>query len=569
MVLGRRTPPGGTETPADTAFEAGVKALSDADWARACLSFKDAITQQPDSAEAWEGLAAAAWWVPDEETIFEARERAYQLYRERSASDDAARMASWLAMDSLELRGQDALANGWMQRAQRLLEGHRDSPANAWVTLLHARLLMLSGEDGVKVRRMASRAAALARRLTLPDVEALSLSLEGLARLNIGDVSRAIHCLDEAAAIVLGGEARDITAAGLTLCQLMAACERIRDFDRARQWCAAARQFSEDRGFPVILSICRPHYAAVLMWRGHWPEAEEHLEIGRRELMEFMPPFAVGAISLLAGLRWRQGRWDDAQQLLEQVKTEPAAQFGLAELAAGQGDLEHAIDLLKRRLRGVPEADGLERGPALELLVRCLAAGGRTAEAEEPLQELRAVAEHVQTDALRASAALAEGALAGAKDEWEVSQQCMGDAVQLFERSGAPFEAAHARVALAESLAAGRRFDAAAREALIAEETLRRVGAPKEAERAANLLASIKAQRTSVSKPSPDGLTTREREVLNLLSQGRSNQQIAADLVLSVRTVERHISNIYMKLELEGRTARTAAAAYVHRLLAR
>ena len=119
---------------------------------------------------------------------------------------------------------------------------------------------------------------------------------------------RAVRCLDEAAAVVLTHEAHDLTATAFALCTLMGACERIRDFDRARQWCAAAKQFSEDRGFPVVLSICRPHYAAVLMWRGHWPEAEEHLLVGSRELTEFMPPFAVGALALLGALRWRQGR---------------------------------------------------------------------------------------------------------------------------------------------------------------------------------------------------------------------------------------------------------------------
>ena len=80
------------------------------------------------SAEAWAGLAKAAYWVPDEEAILEGRERAYHLFRERGDKPKAAEMAAWLAVDWLELRGQAALANGWMQRANRLIEKHRETP---------------------------------------------------------------------------------------------------------------------------------------------------------------------------------------------------------------------------------------------------------------------------------------------------------------------------------------------------------------------------------------------------------------------------------------------------------
>jgi ATP/maltotriose-dependent transcriptional regulator MalT len=561
LTTGRRS----LDPAQDTPFEAGLRALAAADWQRACELLRAALGEHSHQPEGWEALAEAAWWVPDEPTFFEARERAYQLYRQRGDKADAARMAAWLAMDSFEMRGQPAVANGWMQKAQRLIAGHKATPANAWVTLLNARLIFLLGEDPAAARRMASRAAGLARRAELTDIEALAMSLEGLMRLGTGDVAGGVRCLDEASATVIAGEVTNLTAAGLTLCQLMYACERTGDFDRARQWCAAAKQFSEDRGFPVIMSICRPHYAAVLMWRGHWPEAEEHLQIGSRELTEFGPPFAVGALAMLARLRWRQGRWDEAEQIFEQVRHETPAQIGLAELSATKGDIPAAIDLLERFLRAVSPADKLERGPALELLVRSLAAAGKLERARECMAELRSIADSVRTPSLRAAAAFAEGMLAGAAANWELAQQSLGDAVELFERAGAPFESARARIALAESLSARGRLDTAARETLIAEETLERIGAAKEAARAAELLAAINARRTAAAPSSPDGLTPREAEILTLLAQGRSNQEIAASLVLSIRTVERHISNIYQKLGLEGRTARTAAAVHAHR----
>lgn len=548
-----------------TPLAAALEALSSADWRRAQALFREATKKDRSSAEAWKGLAAAAYWVPDDEAIVEGRERAYHLFRERGDRPKAAEMAARLAVDLLELRGQAALANGWMQRASRLIEKHRATPQGVWVAIMNMRLLMLTGVEGGNVQRMAIRSAALARQLSMPEAEALSLTGAAHARLNLGDVQNAIKCLDEAAAVILSTECTDLTGAALTLCSLMGACERIRDFDRARQWCAAAKQFSEDQGFPVVLSICRPHYAAVLMWRGHWPEAEEHLRIGSRELMEFMPPFAVGALALMGSLRWRQGRWDEAEEVFEQIKHEAPAQVGLAELVAGKGDFPVAIDILERHLRAVGSTDKLERGPALELLVRCLVVAGEHTRASKHLDELRQISDSVQSHSLRAMSAFAEGVLAAATGDPELAQQSLEDAVGLFERVGAPFESGRARIALAEALCAHNQLDAAVRKAHIAHETLRRIGAAKEADRAARLLATVNARRKAAAAKSPDRLTAREAEILALVAEGRSNQDIAAALVLSVRTVERHISNIYQKLGLDGRTARAAAAVYAHR----
>ena len=67
------------------------------------------------------------------------------------------------------------------------------------------------------------------------------------------------------------------------------------------------------------------------------------------------------------------------------------------------------------------------------------------------------------------------------------------------------------------------------------------------------------------SSPAPEaatfaGLTSREAEILRLIARGSGNHDIAAQLVISVRTVERHVSNIYLKLGLEGPAARASAA---------
>ena len=64
----------------------------------------------------------------------------------------------------------------------------------------------------------------------------------------------------------------------------------------------------------------------------------------------------------------------------------------------------------------------------------------------------------------------------------------------------------------------------------------------------------------TVTPTYPDGLTGREVEVLRLVAQGSSNRDIAAELVLSARTVERHLTNIYSKIGARGRADATAYA---------
>jgi DNA-binding CsgD family transcriptional regulator len=67
---------------------------------------------------------------------------------------------------------------------------------------------------------------------------------------------------------------------------------------------------------------------------------------------------------------------------------------------------------------------------------------------------------------------------------------------------------------------------------------------------------------TTTAPPGPiEDLSAREIEVMRLVTEGLSNEEIASRLVLSVRTVERHLSNVYVKFRVSGKAARAAAAA--------
>jgi LuxR family maltose regulon positive regulatory protein len=250
------------------------------------------------------------------------------------------------------------------------------------------------------------------------------------------------------------------------------------------------------------------------------------------------------ALVRLAELRRRQGRLEDADRLLEPAEGHLVAPLVRGSVALDRGDAVAAAHAAERYLRRIPEHGHTERAPGLELLARARLGAGEPQAAREPVRELRAIADAVGTDAAGGSAAVVEGLLAAATEDWEAARRAFEDAVDLLARAGGRWEAARARRELARALRGLGRHAAAEQEARAADTALRRLGATSER-----------------ADPPALGLTRREVEVLRLLVRGSSNQQIAAELFLSVRTVERHVANIYSKLGVSGRSARAAAAS--------
>ena len=269
------------------------------------------------------------------------------------------------------------------------------------------------------------------------------------------------------------------------------------------------------------------------------------------------PAWVGGPLVGLAELRRRQGRPADAARLLDQAGASSRAQLCRVRLALDEGKTAQAVDLLERLLRQLPLDNALDRAPALELLVHARAARRELEEAGSACDALREVQRQVGTAPLGACADVAEGVLARDCGDHDRARTLLEDAVDVFERGGAPFEAARARLELATCLIALGRVEVAEREATAALERLVELGAELDAARARRLLAS-----TGEGGPPLGTLTPREREVLRLLADGLTNRQIAERLVVSEHTVHRHVTNLLRKLELPSRTA---AAAYAVR----
>ena len=373
----------GSPDPDATALlsEAGA-ALGRRAWPEAQVLFERALALG-ESPEALEGFAFASWWRDDVDAAIAARERAYVLRRERDETVEAARVAGFLAWDYGAMRGVNAVANGWLQRARRLLEGRPPSAELAWLPLIEASFHL--DTDPEAVLRLSTEAAEHAHAHGGLDIEMTARTLQGLALVSLGRVGEGTRLLDEGTAAATAGELYDPIAIGSCCCNMIIACERLRDFDRAGQWCEQLEAFCERTGHAPLLALCRAHHGTVRMMRGDWGEAEQDLDWAADALTILRPPLAGYARARLAQLRRRQGRPREARALVEQAGTHVLAPLVNAELSLDEDDPQGALGHADRYLRGLGGGQPIESAAALELLVPIRIRLGRMARRARPM----------------------------------------------------------------------------------------------------------------------------------------------------------------------------------------
>jgi ATP/maltotriose-dependent transcriptional regulator MalT len=546
------------ESSPDALVEAGRQALETGSWEEARARFQAALALA-ELPEALEGLGLASWWLDDAAQTLEARERAYRIYRERGDARSAARVAIWLVWDYLAFRGEFAVASGWLERARRLLEGLERTPEYGWLLAREGELDLFRRHDPRGAQDLGRRAAELGRAVGDPGVEMNGLALEGLALVTAGDVVAGMRRLDEATAAATAGDVKELHAVGVVCCWQMFACERVRDYDRAAQWCSRVQEFAKRWRNVPLSGVCRSQYAGVLIWRGKWAEAEAELAEAARDLSSTKPAMVGQAMARLGELRLRQGQLDEAGRLFDQGQSYPAALLGRAALLLERDDPAGAAVEIERLLRQTHPEERTSRAAAVELSVRAQARLGNLEEAAHGLAELEDIAAGVGTEPLRASVREAQGIVAAARGDHREAGGRFEEAADLYQRSGAPFEVARTRLELASELVHLNQRDRARQEAAEAVRAMRELGAAGAARQGEALLLELEEPRQP--RETRAGLTARQIEILRLVALGSSNADIARRLALSEHTVKRHVANILTRLGLKTRAAAAAHAA--------
>jgi len=498
-------------------------------------------------------LATAAELLGHHDAAVLALQQEFRLQEQAGDPRAAVRAAVRLAM-SCATHGEPALFSGWAARAEALLdETGTDCAEAGWVAFVRMFGHLGRGEIP-EASAQADIATDAGRRHRDPDLVAMGLTGQGRLRLYTDRVTEGLACLDEAMVRVIAGECTPVIA-GHVYCTAIEGCQEISDFGRVAEWTSALERWcSAQPGLLLFTGQCALHRAQLLRVHGDWAAALSELGLAAQRYVEAGSPDAIGLTARESGdvlrLRGDLDEADAAYQRAADHGCDPQPGLALLWLARGQGDA--ALAAVERLLEEA--AGAVARCSVLPAAVDVLVSTGHVDRARTAAEELASLA---CSELHTAMAAECSGAVELAADDPAGALPFLRKAGQAWARASAPYDAARTGVLRGRALARLGDVDASRRELEAARDCFRRLGARPAADFVSALLAPAS---------SPAGLTPREVEVLRLVATGRTNPQIAAGLVLSEKTVARHLSNIFTKLEVGSRTA-AAAYAYEHGLM--
>ena len=539
-------------------LQRGRDAYAKRSWYEAFSGLTAADDEAGLDREDLELLATAAYMLGLQDGYFAALERAHQAHLDAGEALRAARCAIWVGLNRAQ-QGEMARAGGWVARAQRLVEREgRDCAERGY--LLMARMFQQEAEgdlDGAVAT--AAEASKLAERFGDADLLALAGHSQGHMLVIEGRASEGLGLLDEAMVAVTTGELSPIVS-GIVYCGVILGCQKAHQTGRAREWTAALTEWCRQQPDMVAFTgRCLVHRAELMQLEGAWAKAIEEAGRAARRCEEGGNARAAGeAVYLRGEIRRLQGDFVGAERDYRAANgygREP--QPGLALLRLAQGNASAALAAIRRA-----RAEASDEPALASILPACceiMLAAGKLEAADDACGELIEIAGHYEGGSLDAVAARSRGAVALAEGEPTAALGPLREAEQAWRELAAPYEEARTRELVARACGALGDDDAAAMELEQAVDVLRRLGARPDLER-------IKGMTGVAGSSDSHGLTSRELEVLCLVAEGRTNKAIAAELVLSGRTVDRHVSNIFAKLGVSSRAAATAFA-YEHRLL--
>jgi len=528
-------------------------------WAEAVTHLSTADREADLAAADLARLAEAAYLTGGAEAAAEIWERAHRAYLAEGAVPDAVRYAVWLGFVLFQ-SGEHARAGGWIGRAQRLLDeaSGLDCVERGYLILPAALGALYEGEADTAYQRFAE-VTEVANRFGDPDLRALGQLGQGQALAARGDVVPGLRLLDEVMVAVTAGEVSPIPA-GIIYCAVITTCGKVFDLRRAQEWTAALSRWCADQpDLRPYRGECLVHRTEIMRLRGDWLDALTEVRHACAHLAgPPADPVLGAALYQQAELLRLRGEFPRAEEAYRQASSwGHPVHPGLALLRLAQGRVDDAAGAIRRVVR---EAVGpLERARVLAAQVEIEVAAGEVAAARAAADELGRVAASFDSSYLQAMAGYADGTVRLAEGDPAAAGAALRRSWVAWQDLAAPYEAAWARLRMAQACRDLADHDTARMELDAARRVFQQLGA-------APALARVRELAGEDRPPGAGALTARELEVLRLVASGASNRNVADTLVISEKTVARHVANIFTKLGVSSRSQATAYA-YRHHLV--
>jgi ATP/maltotriose-dependent transcriptional regulator MalT len=497
-------------------------------------------------------LAVSASLLGHDAECAELLARAHHAFADRGDIPRAARSAFWLGFLLLNT-GEPARGGGWVARAKRMIDDAQvDCPEAGYVLLPGGVEAIVRGDYPTALERF-DLADRIGTRFGDTDLIAFARHGRGRALIRLGRVSEGVALLDEVMVALTASEASPIVL-GDVYCSVIEACHEIFDLRRAQEWTAALSAWCASQ--PDVVPFrgqCLIRRAEILQLHGAWPDAMDEAHRAEQWLSRPPPQRALGAaLYRRAELHRLRGEFSEAERAYRAASEWGRSPYpGFAELRLAQGQIEAAHVALQRVLDETREVR--TRAPALAAYVEVALAGSDVEEARRAADELSEIARSMGSPLLHGASGRAAGAVLLAEGDPRAASTALREASDAYREIGAPYEEARVRTLLAEACRTLGDVDSADLELAAARRTFEQLGAAPDLVRLDQLAGSAR-------QGSPGKLTAREVQVLRLVATGMSNRAIAERLTISEKTVARHLSNIFTKLDLTSRAAATAYA---------